>query len=134
MQRPNKGSATLEAVLIMPIILIVIVMVIYLFFDCINDSTVRARMYELLYTYSEMEGPMDENVNEAVNDVPVGNGENSAVWGRDKHGIYVKTRGMEISANGSYGYVSDSMTYRTEYDQCADRLRRWQLYGDILWE
>lgn len=24
--------------------------------------------------------------------------------------------------------------YETEQDICTDRLRRWQLYGDVLWE
>ena len=41
MQRPNKGSATLEAVLIMPIILIVIVMVIYLIMTLVISNLLR---------------------------------------------------------------------------------------------
>ena len=121
--------------LIMPIILVVLVMVIYLVFDCINDSAVRADLYTELYSYSERGMSMPQkNADNPVDRTYVGEGENREIWGKDGQGIYVSVNGGKAHANGTYSYVSDSVTYKTEYKKCEDRLRRWQLYGDILWE
>ena len=131
----NVGSATVETVLVMPVILVVLVMVIYLIFDCINDSAVRADLYTELYSYSERGMSMPQkNADNPVDRTYVGEGENREIWGRDGQGIYVSVKGGKAHANGTYSYVSDSVTYKTEYKKCEDRLRRWQLYGDILWE
>ena len=133
-KQSDRGSATLELVLIMPIILAVILMVIYLIFDSINDSYTRADIYQYLYTYDGREAPMKIAEEMNINRLPVGRGENTAYRGRDKNGVYVELSPGQRTAGGEYQYVADSATYRVEYGKCEERLRRWQFYGDVLWE
>ncbi len=130
----NRGSATVELVFIMPLLLWVMVLVIYLMFDMINDSYVQEQVYTEIYTYKDRGDTMEREMDGIINGCPVGQGDNKALWGRDHDGVYVKVKGNKIPSNAAYRYVSDSVTYKTEIGVCEERLRRWQFYGDILWE
>ena len=43
-----------------------------------------------------------------------------------------KTEG--VIKNHNYIYEEDGHVFITEVDVCSDRLRRWQVYGNIIWE
>lgn len=43
-----------------------------------------------------------------------------------------KTEG--VIKNHNYIYEEDGHVFITEVDVCSDRLRRWQVYGNIVWE
>lgn len=36
--------------------------------------------------------------------------------------------------NHNYVYEEDGHIFMTEVDVCSNRLRRWQVYGNIIWE
>ncbi|MBR4515065.1 MAG: pilus assembly protein [Lachnospiraceae bacterium] len=131
----NKGYATLELTLIMPLLILMIVMIAGIFIDAINDGDVRAKSYVYLYTYTK-----DSNKNETGSEtgLPFGH----AVIGGADTGASVNASGGEVSVSLYHversvrgGYTAGSSTeYKTEYDKTSGRLRRWQLYGDYLWE
>ena len=59
MRGNNKGYATLEITLIMPLLVLLAVMIISIFIDSINDGASRAESYEFLYTYTKDDGKMN---------------------------------------------------------------------------
>lgn len=50
--------------------------------------------------------------------------------------IYTYKPGAEKGTirNQEYMYQEDGHVFITEVDACSNRLRRWQVYGNIIWE
>jgi hypothetical protein len=96
----NRGSATVELSLIMPVILLVIVLIIRLYMGLISEGSSCGEGYSTLYLYEASE------LSDAV-DVSDGS-------------ISIRV------------VSDDDITYKTEYDKCSSRLRRWQMYGDVI--
>lgn len=110
----NKGSSVVEMSLIMPIIFGIVVMVIFLFLDTVRDGLVQQEGYSVIYTYQEGVG-LREQLEEMKN---------------------AKTRdaGQAVISDGNYRYEKEGHVCITEVDVCSNRLRRWQVYGNIVWE
>lgn len=110
----NKGSSVVELSLVMPIVLGVVVMVLILFTDTISDGLIQQDGYSVIYTYQEKERVWN-------NPVETGSSEN------------LKQAHTNIS-EGKYQFEKDGHVFITEVDVCSNRLRRWQVYGNIVWE
>ena len=110
----NKGSSVVELSLIMPIIFGVLVMVIMLFLDTVRDGLVQQDGYSVIYTYEENSG-LQEKIEDTKEKVDAG---------ASYAGI----------SNGNYCYEKEGHVFVTEVDVCSSRLRRWQVYGNIVWE
>jgi hypothetical protein len=126
----NRGSATVELCLIMPVILLIIVMIIKLYMGLIYEGNVCGRSYSELYLYDMSEdggiSGSDSGLDSRLEEIS-----DSLLADEDDR--------CSLSAAYSDGYISISsasesgdVTYRTEYGKCSSRLRRWQLYGDII--
>lgn len=131
----NRGSATLEMTLVIPLVLWIIVNVIFIFIDSINDSVIRSEVYTSLYSYNvdvsneEEEGKLLLNINEhligvyTIDELELSSDDGVVSVAMDSGGV----SGGEI-----HEYKIKDMEFSTEFDLCTSRLRRWQLYGDIL--
>ena len=110
----NKGSSVVEMSLIMPIIFGIVVMVIVLFLDTIRDGLVQQEGYSVIYTYQEGAG-LHEQLEEMKN-------------------AETRDAGQAVISDGNYRYEKEGHVCITEVDVCSNRLRRWQVYGNIVWE
>lgn len=105
----NRGSATVEMSFIMPVIIFIIMELIWLFLGVMCDGRRQGRAYVNLYSYA------------GENDMVVHNAD-----GITCTGIYENDTVSDS--------VSEVRQYSTEYEKRTGRLRRWQLYGDVLSE
>lgn len=115
----NRGSTIIETSLIMPIVISICMAVIFIFLDVIGDGIVQGESYEAIYTYTGVSGK-EENMFQRP------------VAGQNGH-LYCDG-GFSSNADYGYCYKGREVVYCTEYNLCTSRLRRWQLYGDVLWE
>ena len=139
----NEGSATLEITMVMPIIIFLIIFCIFLFIDVINDSIIQGETYSTIYSLSaddfnnaiEDKYNIDEQITNQINDKIVGvNNEPDVDTAYKKGEVYTTVNATLRIGGDIYRYQGEKRTYKKEVDLCTDRLRRWQLYGDILWE
>ena len=121
----KKGSTTVEMCIIMPIILSLLVLFIFLFLSGANEGIVQGSTYMTLYTY-ELTGNMIEKEGILQGETQI-LGEKMA-W---EIKLYMKKGNVYAKAQK---LGERDRIYGTEYGLCTSRLRRWQLYGDILWE
>lgn len=105
----NKGSATVELSLIMPLVLFAVIFCVYIIANVYVDALAQETGYSSIYTYIEK-----EKTNKAV---------------ELKNGCAFCT---PENFRGLGNYTNNKVTYKTEIDKCTSRLRRWQLYGNIL--
>ena len=95
---------------IMPAIVIIIAATIFLFLYAIDDARHQGVGYAGLYAYRN---------DEMIEGVTIGDGEISCAY---------------LGEDSSYGIQRKCYIYSTEYGVRTGRLRRWQLYGDVLSE
>lgn len=118
----NRGSATVEISLIMPIIIYIVVNIIFLNLDSVNDGVIHGEVYTSLYTYDESKdiALVESNIENEISSRLVGG---------------LKMPDINVSKqDNSIGIAVGNVSGRTECGVCTERLRRWQMYGDILWE
>lgn len=122
----DKGSATVEISLIIPVILFVIVLIIRLYIRLIDEGAVFGNTYKELYLYGVEadEQYVEDKMNELL-----------SVAVLDKESSY----GVSVSStNGVVAMISNynehTLRSSTEYNKCTSRLRRWQVYGDVICE
>ncbi|MBQ8924476.1 MAG: hypothetical protein IJ053_06740 [Lachnospiraceae bacterium] len=133
----DRGSAVVEMTLIMPIIIFIMVFVLFWFLDVINDGIVQGETYSELYTLSIGDNAeiMESNLVETFDSQIVGNTNIPQVEIRADRGIiYAYIDSSDLQGGGVYLYQGSRNTFSREYNLCTDRLRRWQLYGDLLRE
>ena len=133
----NKGSTIVEVSLIMPFIIFIIVFVIFWYLDIINDAIVQGEAYCGIYELSvgEDKTVIESGIVSEINDRIIGAGNEPDVLIEIKSGeIYAYTDSKSVKGGKVYIYHGNSVTYKREYDKCTQRLRRWQLYGNILRE
>ena len=118
-EKNNKGNATVEMCFIMPIILWICVNVIYIFMDVIGDGVTQGECYLAIYTYIDKQKQTDEKYHLPAR--------------LKEHHIVCQSKQFLIENKG-YSYGGSTNIYKTDYDLCTRRLRRWQLYGDVLQE
>lgn len=112
----NRGYATLEGTIVMAITMLIVLMVIFLFMDTVLDGKIWEDCYGEIYTFSM------EDVSK------------TGVSYEDFH-VVVDTAKINCGYSGfAYRYETGQKIFETEYDICSNRLRRWQLYGDVLSE
>lgn len=132
----NCGSATIEMCFVMPVILFIIVIIISLFLDSVNDGIIRGNIYTALYSYDEGDdiGIMQHSVEKDINTSAIGSVYPAMNAYGNNNEVGIDMLGNSGTSGGAYIYEPDSMRYSVESGVCTMRLRRWQMYGDILWE
>lgn len=121
----NRGSITVEMCFIMPIAIAVVMLIIMLLLRGVNEGAALSISQLLVYQCSDEE-PVGSQ--EIQGDIVLDKLDGSMII--ENKEIYAVAEG---TAEGeSYSIASQSC--KREKDRCSDRLRRWQLYGDTLWE
>ena len=115
----HRGSTTLEMCFIMPIIIAIVFMISMLFLACMDDGIVQGTIYENMYKYcrNEEERIIKQNIENEIKSATVLDNE------------------IDVSVKKSHGKLTvyaDGKEYCMEIDKCTNRLRRWQIYGDII--
>ena len=132
LRKNNEGMMTLEASIIVPVILFLFAGVLLLFLAQGKRETLRGEMYTSLYTipfaeekellsaYAVMQKASELSEKSDVASVSyTGDGDRLSLSG-----------GVRFAGIGKYGGTM-SLTAGRERDKCVSRLRRWQFYGDI---
>lgn len=115
----NKGIATVEMCVVVPLVLWICVNIIFVYLDVIGDGVSQGECYFEIYTFSEDKRQQEGEFAQAVI--------------KKDHNLLCK--GKQYADEGvDYLYKGNPNTYKTEYDMCTMRLRRWQLYGTVLQE
>ena len=133
----NEGTAVVEATFIIPVVVFIVVAVIFLFLDVINDAVIQGNVYYELYTISNADdlntfkGELEQKIENEI--IGVGNKPNICP-GLSSGNLFCEINAKEGLGGKIYRYQGKKINFKREYDKCTDRLRRWQLYGDILWE
>lgn len=117
----NRGSAVVEMSLIMPILFGIFVLVLTLFLDTAEDSLTCREGYSLLYAYDENGLPDMRKNNQTILE-----------YENPKEAAYEEGVGMVM--DHQYRYEKRGHTFMMETGVCSSRLRRWQFYGDIIFE
>ena len=108
-----------------------------MFLDIINDAVVQGESYCGIYAISigDNEERIKDKIISSLENELVGSGNTPEISLKVMSGeleTYIRTR--YISGGNIYRYMGENTSYKREYDKCTQRLRRWQLYGDVLWE
>lgn|GEM_PF-228907 len=122
----DSGYMTVEMSLILPFILSVVFGFIFVFIGLYERELLRSDIYTRVYTIPYL-SIRNDTVSDYVESAPFGY--------RYSYGdVSVRSTGTEATA-GCKGSVSFYGTYSVtashEVVSCSDRLRRWQLYGNI---
>lgn len=111
----NKGMMTLEASVIIPIILILVAGAILLYLTIGKRESIRGEYYTNLYTIS-----LAEERSRTEDQLKL----SGAVYYLDR-----------VDAGNFAAFQAEfPVQAARERDKCASRLRRWQFYGDITEE
>ena len=103
----DSGSATVEISLIIPIVICIVFLLIRLFLDGIHEGLIYQEGYTNVYTFSQFD--------------------------TDKTTQSCEFEGGSLLCNdGNVTFAGDGFSFTTEYLLCTPRLRRWQLYGDVI--
>ena len=111
----NKGTMTLEASVIIPIILFLVAGAILLYLTIGKRESIRGEYYTNLYTIS-----LAEERSRTEDQLKL----SGAVYYLDR-----------VDAGNFAAFQAEfPVQAERERDKCASRLRRWQFYGDITEE
>lgn len=114
----NKGYSTVEMSYVMTIVIFLCIAIIFLFVNVLQDGMIFGDCYSELYTYKTGdESKYDVEVQNYQIEISPDQGKNS----EDYEGLI-------------YNYSVPDYVFKTEYETCSMRLRRWQLYGDVFSE
>ncbi len=131
----DQGLLTVEAGLIIPLILFLVAGVILLVVSQGSRETLRNEMYHTLYTIpvvEELAGDPRDGLRERADLLQ--SRFTHAELGEGSSGDQLVLDGsVPYSGIGSYSGVLAAHTER-ERDLCSKRLRRWQFYGNIAEE
>jgi len=128
--KDNRGSITVEMSFIMPIVIGIVMMLISIILMGLNEGASLGTSQVIVYEYDELRQEnhsshrWEQLEEKVVLDYMVGD-------------IYVKNNEVvaTVSSQDSGGrYSVSGRGCKKEWDKCTDRLRRWQLYGDVLHE
>ncbi len=127
----NKGSITVEMCLVMPLVLVVVFNMIMVIMNLINQSVIQGNSYVSLYSYSE---ESDAIFNEAYLEQTI---DERLVLNSADCDTQIEISDEEVNVNiVNVDKVNslNNVSYKTEEGKGTTRLRRWQLYGDVLQE
>ena len=118
----ESGSITIEMSLITPVLLLIIFLMIRGFVFVYDTELLRGKGYEIIYSarFDEEEDYMKKGTEQSGN----------VLW---------TTESYEMSASKDTLYYKATfdmkgraeVVAKKEYGLCTDRLRRWQVYGDL---
>ncbi len=122
----NAGVISIEASVVMLIVMVMVMVCIYGMMYVMNCETIRAFMYEKIYT-----APLIKSKEYLAESASSGDIDSFLMWCEDY--------GMDAIAGADglcmIGHIDmKGETYigcSTEFGVCTDRLRRWQMYDDI---
>ena len=131
----NSGMHTIEASLLIPVILFLVAGVILLTVSQGRRETLRGELYQALYTIpvaAELDAsPQDELRSRA----------DFIQSGASRAGAEDASSGDQLALNGSVPYSGVGsysgilpVHVERERDLCSNRLRRWQFYGNLTEE
>ena len=132
LRKKNEGMMTLEASIIIPVILFLFAGVLLLFLAQGKRESLRGEMYTSLYTipYAEEKKILAAYaVMQRANDLSESSGVTSVSYTGDGDRL-VLSGGVRFAGIGKYGGTL-SLSAGRERDKCVSRLRRWQFYGNI---
>ena len=122
----DKGYMSIEASVIIPILLIGILVVLAGLIIMFEESVITVEEVESLYGIP-LENIRDDRVKNYL--CSINPGENLEYGTIDTSSDYVL---HNASYSGDLNYFkSFEISFSREIDVCTDRLRRWQLYDDI---
>ncbi len=128
----NRGSITIEMCFVMPIIVAVVMMLIMLIMRGLNEGNALGATQSMVYEYSDFyESGKISNL--PVEDIEQLN--NSIMLDQVSGGFDIRDDSISLrvgSLEDNSLHSISSMGCCRERNKCTDRLRRWQLYGNVL--
>ncbi len=130
----NRGSITIEMCFVMPVVIGVVMMLIMTILRGLNEGVALGSTQTLIYQFSDIDegsGITDDRVKD------IEKLEESMVLDKITGGFDITTDSIELKVESCLSpsnYAMSSQNCRRERNKCTQRLRRWQLYGDVLCE
>ncbi len=128
----NRGSITIEMCFVMPIVVAVVMMLIMVIMRGVNEGNVLGAAQSMVYEYSDFDDG-DKLFHAPKEDIE--QLENSIILDQVRGSFNI----TEDSISLDVGSMEDddlhsisTMGCQRERNKCTDRLRRWQLYGNVL--
>lgn len=128
--RDNAGSITVEMSLLMPIVLGVVMMLILLIVKGVKEGASLGISQVVAYEYENIDGDKTEgDVFEELKNIDLLKEAKGSI---DEGVNYIIATVSGEDHGGKYSV--GMMRCKREWRLCTGRLRRWQLYGDVLYE
>lgn len=128
--RDNRGSIAVEMSLLMPIVIGVVMMLILLIVKGVKEGASLGVSQVVAYEYGNME---DEKTHgDAFEELKNMDLLKEAKGSIDKGDDYILATVSEQEYGEKYSVGIERC--KREWRICTSRLRRWQLYGDVLYE
>jgi len=129
----NKGYITIEMCLVMPVVIGIIMMLVMLILKAGNEGMALGLSQLVTYNISDDSFKQEElwSLSEQLrlnNMVGFDNLSGTAKLSENELRVMVK------SSKEANDYSISPVECVREWNMCTDRLRRWQLYGDVLCE
>ena len=126
----DRGSITLELCFVMPIVIGVVMMLIFITLRGLNEGIALGKSQVMVYQYSEADSRQLSLSDSLKLNSGIMLDEVSGSLTADKEAIslYVNSSDKESM------YSVSGIGCKREWKLCTKRLRRWQLYGDVLCE
>ncbi len=118
----EKGSVTVEMSLITPLLLLIVFLMIRGFVYVYDTELLRGKGYEIIYTasFDEEKEYMNEGTEKSEN----------VLWTSESYEMSASRDTLSYKAEFDMKGSTEVITEK-EYGVCTDRLRRWQVYGDL---
>ena len=121
---------TVEASVVVPIIIFLVITVILIFMHLYEREYLRSEIYEKTYTIPYHNTKNDSTILSYLESF---NSENVYMFGTKD--AKAECAGGQITFHGSINIkIRDDFDIKHEVGKCTDRLRRWQLYEVIAEE
>lgn len=128
----NRGSITIEMCFVMPIVVAVVMMLIMLIMRGLNEGNALGTAQSMVYEYS------DFNEGGKISDLPVTDIEQlkkTIMLDQVTGNFDIREDSISLgvgSLEADSLHSISSMGCCRERNKCTGRLRRWQLYGNVL--
>ena len=125
----NSGVISVEASVVMFMVMVIVCLCIYGMMYVLNCETIRSYMYEKIYT-----APLIET-SQYISDGARNNGLGDLLMWCDDYSLTGMAGSDSITMIGRINMHGETgLGCSTEFGVCTDRLRRWQMYDDIAEE
>lgn len=128
--RDNRGSITIEMCFVMPIVIGIIMIVIFLILKGANEGAALGASQVVVYEFGDLPEGADESTGLKQLQASIMLDSVNGKIDIEKDLISVSVSSMD---EGEI-YSIQEVGCTREWQVCTDRLRRWQLYGDVLCE